>query len=331
MRTCFIALVCAQLCAISLGGAFLAPFLPLMAPKFGISRDSVGWIMAVSALCRTIVSIVAGPAATRFGRMRLLVAGSLVVGVANIGMGLAPTAVSSPSARLSLLLLCRSLMGAGASVASICLLALLTDITPEGERGRVVGIAETASSSGWTVGPPIGGMLFALGGWLLPFAAIGVFPVLCVPALLLGKRALDALDGSASADGREQHAAGRAPSGGLHVPLPSDDERPGPAPEPRPSCADKTGAVVAAASGSTDAVAAAAAPPPMSSLALLRLVSSWELYLVASCPGMVCTCWNVWDLGYTPWMQSEFGMSAEARWRRRCDGRGGGGRVVAAC
>jgi hypothetical protein len=53
-------------------------------------------------------------------------------------------------------------------------------------------------------------------------------------------------------------------------------------------------------------------PPQKSTLKLLCKISSWQLYLSASCSGLIMCAWAMWDLGYSPWMVSEFGLSEEA-------------------
>jgi MFS family permease len=132
---------------------------------------------------------------------------------------------------------------------------MLTDATPAAERGRVMGLAEF--SSGWTVGPPLGALLFAAGGWTLPFAVLGVLPIVGVALLAWARRTL----ASPGTDGIAERPFSRIQE-------------------------------------------------PQSTVELVRRVSSWELYLVASCPALTWLAWNLWDLGYTPWIQAEFGFSA---------------------
>ena len=264
----FVILACFLLLSVNLGSAVVTPFLPVMAPKFGISRTGVAWVMATYSAFQIMASLIAGPAATRFGRIPVLTVGSFVVGVSNFAFGIVPTIVPSPTARLVLFCISRGLQGVGAAFATTCLLAMLTDITPPAERGQVMGIAEFASASGWTVGPPIGALLFAAGGWVLPFEILGILPVVGVMGLILVQKAL-----------------GMTSSGAMQS---ADDMR-----------------------GGAVGAAMLPQPPVKSSVALLREVSSFELYLIASTTGLLVFSWGLWDLGNTVWLTEEFGFSPE--------------------
>nr|WP_245676708.1 MFS transporter [Bacillus solimangrovi] len=76
------------------------------------------------------------------------------------------------------LLIARSLQGVAAAIPWTAGLALLAEVFPKEERGKVMGIVMSGQAGGVLLGPPFGGWLFELGGYRLPFfsaAAIALF------------------------------------------------------------------------------------------------------------------------------------------------------------
>ena len=279
----YVGLSCFHLVGVNLGSAVVTPFLPVMAPEFGLERSGVAFVMASYSACQIVAALCSGPAASHFGRIRVLSAGSIIVGVANIAFGVAPDVVSSPKALLVLFCLSRGAQGVGSSLATTCLLAMLTDATPATSRGQVMGFAEFASASGWTVGPPVGALLFAAGGWIFPFQILGVLPIVGLAFFLAGHYSFSTKN--------EAHGKSRNTESNGDTELQSHTIL-----EQMPE------------EGTSKTKGHSKKPV----LQLLREVSSWQLYLASSCSGLIMGAWGLWDLGYTVWMTSEFDLSEEA-------------------
>ena len=237
---------------------YLGRFLPLEAPEFGIQRDGVATIFSTYSIAQIVGSLAAAPIMTHFGRRPVLVASVLLTAASNMGFGLGPQLPLS--FRLMGMTTARALQGVGSALSTTCLFAMLTDRTSPERRGRVMGIAEFASASGWTVGPPVGGILFVAGGWLMPFEVLTILSVVFLLALVL-----------------------------LVPPMNVPPNASTPAPSP-------TGQQLEKAKTKT-------------CWRTFQLVSSWDLFLCASCAGMILSCWSQWDLGFSPWIRTEFGLS----------------------
>ena len=77
----------------------------------------------------------------------------------------------------------RLLQGAGAALVMTCIFADLSDAFPT-RKGAVLGMANGCDGLGWALGPPLGGLLFVLGGFRLPFIVLGFCPLPCLLGLL---------------------------------------------------------------------------------------------------------------------------------------------------
>ena len=75
--------------------------------------------------------------------------------------GLAPT--------LGMLIAARVLQAVGAAMLQANSVALITEAMPRPLLGRAIGVQGTAQALGLALGPAIGGVLLALGGWRLIF------------------------------------------------------------------------------------------------------------------------------------------------------------------
>ena len=103
----------------------------------------------------------------------------------------------------------RLLQGAGAALVMTCIFADLSDTFPT-RKGAVLGMANGCDGLGWALGPPLGGLLFVLGGFRLPFVVLGFCPLPCLLGLLAfaprrkeGSVAASAQDGVSSGHGAD--------------------------------------------------------------------------------------------------------------------------------
>ena len=73
---------------------------------------------------------------------------------------------------MPLFLVARFLQGSGVALAQQQIFAILSDTFPA-NRGLVVGSATSMLALGYFIGPPLGGVMYALSGFRLPFLALG--------------------------------------------------------------------------------------------------------------------------------------------------------------
>jgi MFS family permease len=143
--------------------------------QLGIA-NSLGW-----ALISSILSIPAGKLADRWGRRRLLL----------IGLMSAPfILLLSFSQTLGQYIFFWGLITAFGQLGTPAEAALLMDLTPRDKRARTFAFKETAVSVGLTVGPIIGGLLWAFyePHVVIPFLLASILTVSKAPLLLMIKK-----------------------------------------------------------------------------------------------------------------------------------------------
>eukprot|EP00746_Dinoflagellata_sp_MGD_P151081 gnl/MRDRNA2_/MRDRNA2_82777_c0_seq4.p1 gnl/MRDRNA2_/MRDRNA2_82777_c0~~gnl/MRDRNA2_/MRDRNA2_82777_c0_seq4.p1 ORF type:complete len:473 (+),score=49.20 gnl/MRDRNA2_/MRDRNA2_82777_c0_seq4:166-1419(+) len=131
--------------------------------------------------------------ASRFGRKRVLVSGVCCISISTFLFGLVEDMLPGSALKVWTCMygLLRALQGIGAALANTCIFAILTDAFPN-DKGKVIGVANSMNGLGWAVGPPVGGLIFAAGGFRLPFMVMAPIPMLLLLFQLLSFPELNA-------------------------------------------------------------------------------------------------------------------------------------------
>ncbi|HET7034477.1 MAG TPA: MFS transporter [Thermomicrobiaceae bacterium] len=129
----------------------VAPTFSLYAASLGVSLALLGLLNTLGGLSQLLLSLPAGIASDRIGRVRLLIAGMLAFVVAMLGFA----AAGGPR----LLAAGRLLYGFGTVATFQIGAAHLGDISAEGRRSVAFGAYATAMGIGFTLGPLLGGQL----------------------------------------------------------------------------------------------------------------------------------------------------------------------------
>lgn len=145
---------------IMLGFGLIVPVLPLYARTFGVGRAEVGILMTSFALMRLLFDLVAGPMVERWGERLTATAGAAIVGVSA---GLSAIAPNFP-----MLVLFRSLGGAGSSIMFAAALNHLIHTVPANRMARTMSLYYSAFLVGTLLGQPIGGVIAELFGLASP-------------------------------------------------------------------------------------------------------------------------------------------------------------------
>ncbi|HUZ69258.1 MAG TPA: DHA2 family efflux MFS transporter permease subunit [Candidatus Saccharimonadales bacterium] len=135
--------------------------LPTLQHSFGVGLGAVEWVALGYLLVLVTAVVGVGHLADVFGRKLLYTYGFILFIAASAACGLAPT--------LGILIGARVLQALGAAMLQANSVALVTEAAPRGQLGRALGLQGTAQALGLAVGPAIGGLLIALGGWRLVF------------------------------------------------------------------------------------------------------------------------------------------------------------------
>src|ERR1700728_805640 len=160
--------------------------LPTLQRTFDASVGAVTWV-SLSYLLVLVATVTAvGRFADMWGRKLLYVYGFVIFTLASVLCGLAP----------DLAALCgfRALQAIGAAMLQANSLAIIVLVVPSRSLGRAIGLQGAAQALGLALGPSIGGLLLAAGGWRLIFfvnVPFGIFGA--VAAILLVPRSRNLL------------------------------------------------------------------------------------------------------------------------------------------
>ncbi len=149
---------------IALGYGVVAPAMPHLARRFGVSIEAVMFLVTVFSLSRLCFAPVSGALVQRWGERRIYINGLLVVAVSTMACAFSQTYWQ--------LLLFRVVSGVGSTLFYVSALGLMIHISPVDARGRVAGIFTTSFMVGVVCGPAIGGLGASL-GLAAPFIIYG--------------------------------------------------------------------------------------------------------------------------------------------------------------
>lgn len=189
----FVAACLGELVTANMSFALISPFFPIYAPTVGLNLGDTSLIFGAMSFAQLLTSPLTGPAITVFGRRRTLFVGAALLTVSGTAFGVVPplldqgtaalTGVAAPWLREVLVAL-RLVQGIGAALTTTCVFAVLADAFPDSV-GKVMGAAELAAGLGWTLAPPLGGVMYSAGGYSLPFTVFGPMPLCFVLVVLL--------------------------------------------------------------------------------------------------------------------------------------------------
>jgi len=161
-----------------LGIGLIIPVMPSFMDIMHLSGKTMGYLVAVFAVAQLIMSPLAGRWVDRYGRKRMIIGGLFIFSVSELIFGL--------GTNISLLYLSRFLGGISAALIMPGVTAYVADITSVEERSKAMGYISAAISTGFIIGPGIGGFI-AEYGIRMPFffAAVIAFAVCLLSSLLL--------------------------------------------------------------------------------------------------------------------------------------------------
>ncbi|WP_336773852.1 MFS transporter [Paenibacillus sp. MMO-58] len=151
------------------GIGLVIPIMPKFMETLGITGGIVGLLVAAFSLTQLLFSPLAGRLSDKFGRKRMIVIGMLVFAVSEAMFGFAESSV--------LLFVSRLLGGISAAMIMPAVMAYAADITTKEERASGMGFINAAITTGFIIGPGIGGYIAEF-GIRAPFYAAGVAGVL---------------------------------------------------------------------------------------------------------------------------------------------------------
>lgn len=161
-------LVSAMAIAQTLLFSALAPLLPSLEAKFGLSKAQAGLLVAMFPIGLGVAGLPLALFSSRLGVKGFALAGLVVLTVASVAFGMADS--------YSQLLVTRFLQGAGGALVWSSGLAWLVGAAPQ-RRGEMIGLFSGAAAAGQMIGAVVGG-LAVLVGRAAVFGAVAVFTLL---------------------------------------------------------------------------------------------------------------------------------------------------------
>lgn len=147
------------------GIGLVVPILPTYMNELHIGGSVVGMLVAAFSLTQLIVSPLAGRLSDRMGRKRIIVLGLIVFAFSELAFGVAH--------QPWMLFVARMLGGIGAAMIMPAVMAYVADTTSMDERAKGMGLINAAITTGFIIGPGIGGYLAEF-GIRVPFFAAAV-------------------------------------------------------------------------------------------------------------------------------------------------------------
>ncbi|WP_431026724.1 multidrug efflux MFS transporter NorA [Lysinibacillus sp. LZ02] len=150
-----------------LGIGLVIPILPTIMNEMNVNGTVVGYLTAAFALTQLIFSPFTGKAVDKYGRKIMIVIGLFIFAFSELLFGMGKT--------IEVLFISRILGGMSGAFIMPAVTAFIADITTLKTRPKALGYMSAAISTGFIIGPGIGGFLAEI-GTRVPFysaAALG--------------------------------------------------------------------------------------------------------------------------------------------------------------
>ena len=174
--------------AIATTTSFILPFLvasvnialPTMGRELNMEAVVMTWVSTSYFLAIAVVQVPFGRLSDILGRRRLFIIG---LAISTLGSFLGGFANSVP-----VLMLSRVLQGFGSGMTFNVAVAILSSVFPGKERARALGISQSGTYLGLSLGPLFGGFLTEHLGWKSIFLISGGLGTLLVLLVIIGLR-----------------------------------------------------------------------------------------------------------------------------------------------
>src|SRR3984893_6744531 len=160
-RRLAVATVCVSAFMGQLDASIVATALPVIRTNLHASIAAVEWVVLIYVLVLAGTVAAVGKVADRVGRKLLYTYGFGIFVAGSAACALAPS--------LGVLVLARFAQAIGAVMLQANSYALIRDVLSPSRLGTGLGLSGAAQAVGLSVGPALGGVLTALGGWRLIF------------------------------------------------------------------------------------------------------------------------------------------------------------------
>ncbi|WP_078411879.1 MFS transporter [Priestia abyssalis] len=165
-----------------LGIGLIIPVMPSFMNIMHLSGKTMGYLVAVFAVTQLLISPLAGRWVDRYGRKIMIIIGLFLFGVSELIFGL--------GTNVSVLYLSRMLGGISAAFIMPGVTAYIADITSIQERSKAMGYMSAAISTGFIIGPGVGGFIAEYGIRVPFFFAAAIAFLACIFSIFILKEPL---------------------------------------------------------------------------------------------------------------------------------------------
>ncbi|MED4533374.1 MFS transporter [Metabacillus fastidiosus] len=165
-----------------LGIGLVIPVMPSLMNIMHLSGKTMGYLVAVFAVAQLVMSPFAGRWVDRYGRKKIIIIGLFLFGVSELIFGL--------GTNVSVLYISRILGGISAAFIMPGVTAYVADITSVQERSKAMGYVSAAISTGFIIGPGIGGFIAEYGIRMPFFVAAAIAMLACISSIFILKEPL---------------------------------------------------------------------------------------------------------------------------------------------
>ncbi|WP_328468080.1 MFS transporter [Actinoplanes sp. NBC_00393] len=157
-RWAALGVLAAAVLLLSIDGTVLALAVPSLTESLSPTAEQIIWIGDIYSLALAGLLALMGNLADRFGRKRILLAGSVLFGLVSLLAAFATTAEQLIAARL--------LLGVAGATLMPSTLSLIRNLFPDAaERTRAIAVWSAAFGAGSAAGPMVGGFLLEHFWW----------------------------------------------------------------------------------------------------------------------------------------------------------------------
>lgn len=165
-----------------LGIGLIIPVMPSFMNLMHLSGKTMGYLVAVFAVAQLLMSPLTGRWVDRYGRKKMIIIGLFLFGSSELIFGL--------GTNVSMLYLSRALGGISAAFIMPGVTAYVADITSVQERQKAMGYLSAAISTGFIIGPGIGGFIAEYGVRTPFFFAAAIAFLACISSIFILKEPL---------------------------------------------------------------------------------------------------------------------------------------------
>lgn len=167
--------------------SIIAPIVPIHLSKLGVTPIWSGLVFTAPSLASLLFSPFCSGLNAKYGRKTMVKLGLATQGVTALVFG--QTSAMFPEQmglQLGVFLACRVVEGIASAVSNIGMNSIVLDAISEQQLGKVMGLNEAMVGAGFSLGPPIGALIYDAGGFATPFiVAFVAFLMSTMGAVLL--------------------------------------------------------------------------------------------------------------------------------------------------